>query len=155
CGIDPRFRPDGTSRSPTPLVVAVGRLVPVKRYRALIDVLVAAKQQVPDLTAVIAGEGYERDALRVQIAEHAAGDWIDLPGRIGDEAVVDLYRRAWVVASTSAREGWGMSIAEAAACGTPAVASRVVGHLDSVVDGQSGFLADTDDELAAVLVRVL
>ena len=41
--------------------------------------------------------------------------------------LVDLYRRAWVLASTSAREGWGMTVTEAAACGTPAVVTRIPG----------------------------
>ena len=54
--------------------------------------------------------------------------------------MVDLYRRAWVLASTSAREGWGMTITEAAACGTPAVVSDVAGHADAVVDGETGML---------------
>ncbi len=49
-------------------------------------------------------------------------------------------RRAWVVASSSAREGWGLTLTEAAACGTPAVATRIAGHADAVRDGRSGLL---------------
>jgi glycosyltransferase involved in cell wall biosynthesis len=154
-GIDPRFAPDGGPKSPTPLVVAVGRLVPVKRYAALVDVLVAVKQQHPELRAVIAGDGYEREDLEAQLRERRAEGWIDLPGRVDDATIVDLYRRAWVLASASAREGWGMSITEAGACGTPAVVSRVVGHLDAVADGRSGLLARSDDELAAMISRVV
>ena len=45
---------------------------------------------------------------------------------------------AWVVASSSVREGWGMTLTEAAACGTPAVATRIAGHVDAVDDGVSG-----------------
>jgi len=48
-----------------------------------------------------------------------------------------------------------MTITEAAACGTPAVATRVPGHADAVVDGSTGLLTDTDAELAAALDRVL
>src|SRR3954454_9085652 len=57
-GIDPSFRPGGT-RDREPLVVAVGRLVPVKRFDVLIDGLAEVKTRSPDLRAVIVGDGYE------------------------------------------------------------------------------------------------
>ena len=123
--------------SPTPLVVAVGRLVPVKRFDVLIDALRRGSSRVvPDLS------GDRRRGLRARALETA-----DAPHgrrrldalRAGPSATtscVDLYRAAWVVASASAREGWGMTITEAAACGTPAVATRIAGHTDAVVDGR-------------------
>ena len=68
-GIDPRFSPGGDAKSPTPLVVAVGRLVPVKRFDLLIDALADVKAPPSrSCSAVIVGEGYERDALEAQIA---------------------------------------------------------------------------------------
>lgn len=153
-GIDPRFSPGG-ERAPDPLVVAVGRLVPVKRFDLLVDVLATLKDRHPRLRAVILGEGYEREALEAHIRDVGAEGWIELPGRVDDAELVDLYRRAWVLASTSAREGWGMTVTEAAACGTPAVATRIAGHLDAVEDGVTGLLGDTRDELAERLDRVL
>src|SRR5579871_592989 len=145
-GVDPRFAPGG-ARSPRPLVVAVGRLVPVKRFDQLIDALVVLRRHHPDLEAVIAGEGYDRPKLEQQLRAAGATSWIRLPGRITGEELIDLYRRAWVLASTSAREGWGMTVTEAAACGTPAVVSDIAGHRDAIVDGKSGFLAAGADEL--------
>lgn len=153
-GVEPRFVPGG-ERSPTPLVLAVGRLVPVKRFHLLIEALVRMKPHLPELRAVIAGEGYERPALEALIHAHGADDWISLPGFISDEGLLDLYRRAWVVASTSLREGWGMTVTEAGACGTPSVVSRIGGHMDAVIDGRSGILADGNDELIAGLEAVL
>jgi glycosyltransferase involved in cell wall biosynthesis len=141
-GIDPRFSPGNEKKSPTPLVVAVGRLVPVKRFHLLIDALAGIKARHPELRAVIVGEGYERDALEAQIAQLAAVDWITLPGRLDDDEVLSLYRQAWVLASASAHEGWGMTITEAAACGTPAVATRIAGHSDAIVDQRTGLLVD-------------
>jgi len=153
-GIDPRFSPGGT-RSVTPFVVAVGRLVPVKRFDLLVDALVAVKDRHPELEAVIVGEGYSRDALEAQVHAARAEDWLRLPGRIGDEELIDAYRRAWVVASSSLREGWGMTITEAAACGTPAVATRIAGHSDAVEDGVTGELVDSREELVGALDRLL
>jgi glycosyltransferase involved in cell wall biosynthesis len=149
-GLHPRYSPGG-AKSPTPLVSAVGRLVPVKRFDLLVDALVELKRSHPTLEAVIAGDGYKRDELEAQIRGARAEDWLQLPGHISDEAVVDLYRRSWVLASASAREGWGMSITEAAACGTPAVVTRIAGHLDAVEDGRSGLLVRGRDELVGGL----
>jgi hypothetical protein len=63
---------------------------------------------------------------------------VTLAGKVTDEEIVDLYRRAWVVASASIAEGWGMTLTEAAACGTPAVARRIAGHLDAVYQANAG-----------------
>jgi glycosyltransferase involved in cell wall biosynthesis len=153
-GIDPQYTPGG-AKSDDPLVVAVGRLVPVKRYDMLIDALVSLKSRHPALRAVIVGEGYCRPDLEAQIRATRAEDWITLPGRVEDDEVIDLYRRAWVLAMTSSREGWGMIVTEAAACGTPAVVTRVPGFIDAVVEGETGLLADTASDMAAALHTVL
>jgi len=144
-GIDPRFSPGGR-RSAHPLVVAVGRLVPVKNFRRLIEILARVHEKIPDLEAVIVGEGYERSSLEARLRELRADTYVHLPGRIGGDELVDLYRRAWVLASTSIREGWGMTVSEAAACETPAIATRIVGHSDAIDHGLTGLLAGRDDE---------
>jgi glycosyltransferase involved in cell wall biosynthesis len=154
-GVDQRFSP-GPGRAEDPLVVAVGRLVGYKRFEVLVDVLVRLRQRVPTMRAVIAGEGSEQAALRARIAALGAESWLQLSGRIPEQDLVELYRQAWVLASTSAFEGWGMTITEAAACGTPAVATRIPGHMDAVHHGSSGLLAsgaaEMEEGLAAVLL---
>jgi glycosyltransferase involved in cell wall biosynthesis len=110
---------------------------------------------VPNLRLHIVGDGYEKPLVESTIDELGAADWVTLRGHLTDVELVDLYRQAWVVASASAREGWGMTLTEAAACGTPAVASRIAGHADAVVDGVSGVLADGDDGLTEALAEVL
>jgi glycosyltransferase involved in cell wall biosynthesis len=149
-GVDRKFSPGG-EKAIRPLVVAVGRLVPVKRFELLVEVLIALKERVPDLEAVIAGEGYEREALVAQIALAEAEGWISLQGRVSDSELITLYQSAWVLASVSAREGWGMTITEAAACGTPAVATNIAGHSDAVKDGVTGLLGETREDLVSAL----
>jgi glycosyltransferase involved in cell wall biosynthesis len=153
-GVDPRFSPAG-SLSPAPLVVAVGRLVPVKRFNQFIEAMVALKADHPDLEAKIIGEGYERPALEALVAGADAGEWLSLPGRVPEAELIDAYRRAWVVVSTSSHEGWGMTLTEAAACGTPAVATRIPGHEDAIIDNESGFLASTHAELVDATGSIL
>jgi glycosyltransferase involved in cell wall biosynthesis len=153
-GVDPRFRPGGPTEK-MPLVVAVGRLVPYKRYDLLVEILVRVRARHPDLQAVVAGEGSERARLEALVAAHEAGDWLHLPGHVNDDDLLALYQKAWAVLSTSAYEGWGLTITEAAACGTPAIASRIDGHLDAIVDGESGLLAEPGPEMEAALDMVL
>jgi glycosyltransferase involved in cell wall biosynthesis len=154
-GIDARFTPGGADTSTHPLLVAVGRLVPVKRYDQLIRTVARVMETHPGLELVIVGEGYERPLLEELIAELGLGDTVKLAGHLGDGEVLDLYRRSWAVVSASAREGWGMTITEAAACGTPSVVTRIAGHVDAVVDGVSGLLYDTEDDAVAALGRFL
>jgi len=153
-GIDPRFSPGG-ERSPTPLVVAVGRLVPVKDFARLIRVMHEVRATVEDARLVIVGDGYERDDLEALIRDLDAEGWVRLAGRVSDDELISLYRQAWTVASTSIREGWGMTITEAAACGTPAVATRIAGHSDAIVEQHSGLLGDNDEQITAHLRAAL
>jgi glycosyltransferase involved in cell wall biosynthesis len=153
-GIDGKFTAGGR-RDPEPLVVAVGRLVPVKRFDQFIAAMVALKARQPRLRAIVVGEGYERPALEAQIARNEASEWIAMPGRVSDAELLDLYRRAWLVGSTSSREGWGMTVTEAAACGTPAIATRIAGHGDAVRDGESGLLVEGVEEFARAADAVI
>jgi glycosyltransferase involved in cell wall biosynthesis len=153
-GIDERFRPDATLRAPVPTVVAVGRLVPVKHHDVLIRAAAEARAAVPDLRLRILGEGYEREHIEALIESLGAQDWIELAGRVDDADLLRSYQEAWVVASASSHEGWGMTLTEAAACGTPAVATDIPGHTDAVDHGITGLLTGEDD-LGRALVQLL
>ena len=152
-GIDARFRP-GDTKETEPTVLAVGRLMPSKAFGSLVAAVDEVRQRVP-ARLVIVGEGYERDDLERQIAALGAEEWCTLAGRVDDDELVAHYQRAWVVASASRAEGWGMTLTEAAACGTPAVATRIPGHIDAVRDGVGGLLVDSDHELIEALTKVL
>jgi len=152
-GIDPGFSPG--AEAPDPTVVAVGRLMPSKNFPALLDAMAAVRRKVPNARLRIIGEGYERPNLERRIAELGAAEWCTLEGRVAPEVLLEAYRSAWIVASTSRAEGWGMTLTEAAACATPAVATRIPGHTDAVVDNETGLLVDRNDELAPAMVRLL
>ena len=153
-GVEEEFQPGGT-RSVAPLVVSVSRLAPVKRQDEVIEAAVIARRRVPGLQLKIVGEGPLHPLLKSRIAAHHAEDWITLLGRLDHAHLVDLYRSAWVVTSASLAEGWGLTLTEAAACATPAVATDVSGHRSSVLNGVTGVLVPLDrlgDALADVLL---
>jgi glycosyltransferase involved in cell wall biosynthesis len=140
-GVDAFFVPGGT-KTPTPSILAVGRLAPVKRFELVIDAAVEARPRVPGLTATIIGDGPLRAELQQRIDAAGASDWFEIRGRIDRHELVAEYQRAWLVVSGSLAEGWGLSLTEGAACGTPAVATDIRGHRSSVVDGVTGVLVD-------------
>lgn len=141
-GIHTRFGPDERHRSPTPHVTVVGRLAPVKRIPEVVASLHAVKARVPELTVTVVGQGEGRAELERWIAANDAAAWVELAGRIGDDDLVRAYQRAWLVVSGSYAEGWGMSLTEGAACGTPAVATDIAGHRGAVAPDVSGVLVD-------------
>jgi len=152
-GIDPVFRLAG-SKSDSPKIVAVGRLMPSKGFDALIDAVQQVRSTIP-ARLVIVGDGYERDYLERRVRELDAESWCEMPGRVSEATLVDHYRSAWLLASASQSEGWGMTITEAAACGTPAVATRISGHVDAIRDDITGILVSGSDELAGAMIRLL
>jgi glycosyltransferase involved in cell wall biosynthesis len=153
-GVEQLFTPGGV-RAPFPLVVAVARLAPVKRFDLLIEAAVVARRRVPELRLTIVGDGPERAPLDELVARHDAGEWITFAGRVAHDDLLSTYRRAWLVASASLAEGWGLSLTEGAGCATPAVATNIRGHRSSVVDGVTGLLvepAELGDAIATVLL---
>jgi glycosyltransferase involved in cell wall biosynthesis len=155
-GVHERFTPDPTRRAAHPHVVVVGRLAPVKRQRLALAALAEARRTVPTLTAELVGDGPDRALVDSWIADHDAAGWVERRGRVSDDDLVDAYRRAWLVVTASHAEGWGMSLTEGGACGTPCVATDIAGHRGSCIDGVTGVLvADVDalgGEVAALLL---
>ncbi len=152
-GVDEFFTP-GDEKSSVPYVIVVGRFAAVKRFPLALQAAAEARRSVPDLRVRLIGDGPQRGELEAWVVEHDAGGWVDVAGRIDRHDLINEYRRAWVVLSASLAEGWGLTLTEAAACGTPAVATDIRGHRCSVVDGSTGLLAPPE-RLGAALTRVL
>jgi glycosyltransferase involved in cell wall biosynthesis/O-antigen/teichoic acid export membrane protein len=134
-----------TERAEQPTLLYLGRLKQYKRLEVLLDVLEA----VPEARLEIAGEGSHRPVLEAEIDERGLHDRVTLHGFVEEEDKAELYGRAWVSLTASSAEGWCLTVMEAAACGTPSAALRVGGLAESIVDEQTGVLAETPEELAA------
>lgn len=118
-------RPEPKEAQPT--VVFVGRLSANKRPSHALRAIEIARAQLPDMRAWVVGAGPQADRLR---RRHGAG--ATYFGRVPDAEKLRLMSRAHAIVATSVREGWGMTISEAAAVGTPAIAYDVPGLCDSV-----------------------
>lgn len=141
-GVDPgRFRP-GT-RAPEPHLIYVGRLKAYKNVEALFDVLEA----VPGAILDVVGEGDHRPDLEVEIERRGIRTRVHIHGYVDEDTKAELYGRAWVNLTASQSEGWSLTVMEAALCGTPSAALAVGGLAESIVDGETGFLAADTVEL--------
>jgi glycosyltransferase involved in cell wall biosynthesis len=155
CGVDSdHYTPAPAQRSVTPLFAYLGRL---KRYKG-VDIVIRAFAALGDPTAAleIAGTGDYRAELERLVAS------LDLVGRVRFLGFIDeaqkssLLRRAWSLALASPKEGWGITNMEAAASGTPVIASNSPGIRESVRDGETGFLVPHGDveAMAAAMRRI-
>jgi glycosyltransferase involved in cell wall biosynthesis len=102
----------------------------------------------------IAGTGDDR--LRLGGIARALGlaDAVRFLGFVSEERKLALLRSAWANLFPSPKEGWGITVVEAAACGTPSLASDSPGLRDSVRAGETGYLVPHGDP-GALAARML
>ncbi len=148
------YRPDFGAKSGTPLIGYVGR---IKKYKCIEHLLAACKivfEKLPAARLVVAGSGDHLDSLRRTAASMGIGDRTDFIGHVGEAEKVKMLQEVHVVANPSSKEGWGVTVIESNACGTPVVASDVPGLRDAVVEGETGFLVPHGD-IGALAARML
>ncbi len=131
----------GAGRFPEPTLLYLGRL---KRYKRVDLILQALRVlQARDIPArlLVAGKGDHRPALEREVRRlDLSPDRVRFLGFVSESEKAELLARSWVHCLTSPKEGWGISNLEAAASGTPTVASDSPGLRDSVAHGRTGFL---------------
>jgi glycosyltransferase involved in cell wall biosynthesis len=130
-------------RTPEPRLLYLGRLKAYKRIDHVLDVL----EQVPEATLDIVGDGDHREAVEAEIERRGLGSRVQMYGHVDDETRGKMYGRAWILLTASSSEGWGLTVIEAALCGTPSAALAVGGLRESIVDGETGVLANDMEEL--------
>jgi glycosyltransferase involved in cell wall biosynthesis len=139
------FEPNPAARATDPTLLYLGRLKRYKRIEVLLDVL----EQNPQAVLELAGDGDHREALEAEIRARGLARRVIVHGHVSEERKRELYQRAWLNVTASSAEGWGLSVIEAAACGTPSAAMSVGGLSEAVDDGVTGVLADDPEQLAA------
>lgn len=140
-----RYNPGDGVKSKQPLVAYLGR---IKRYKRVNQVLLACKlvfEELPTARLVVVGSGDHLPQLVRLASDLGIADRVDFAGFVSEDDKIAILRSAHVVVNPSSKEGWGVTVTEANACGTPVVASNVPGLRDAVVDGRTGFLVKYGD----------
>jgi glycosyltransferase involved in cell wall biosynthesis len=143
-------------RTPHPSIVSLGRLVPHKQVELAIDVVRELRPSFPDLHLHVAGDGYWMPKLVEYTAASGLTDHVTFHGFVDDVAKQTLLATSWVAVMPSIKEGWGLTILEAALHETPTVAFRFAGGpQDSVRDHETGLLADDYAEFRDAVAALL
>lgn len=150
------YRPTGVPRSSVPTIGYFGRLKKYKSVDHLLRAVPRIHERVPDLKVVIVGEGDDRPRLEA-IARDLGLPSVEFTGFVSEERKVELLQEVWLKVTTSSKEGWGLTVLEANACGTPAVASNVPGLREAVLHNETGLLYEYGDisGLAESVTRLL
>lgn len=131
---------DPADRYPEPTLLYLGRLRRYKRVDLIIHAVAELRDRGLRCRLLIGGRGSYRPALERLVERLYLTDQVQFLGFVSHEKKLELMRRSWIHMLTSPKEGWGIANLEAAACGTPTVASDSPGLRDSVRHGYSGLL---------------
>lgn len=140
------YTPEPAQRADRPVFAYLGRL---KKYKG-VDLVLRSFAQcgVPEATLEIAGAGEFRAELEQLAGTLGVASRVRFLGRIDETQKCALLRRAWAFVFASPKEGWGITNLEAAASGTPVIASNSPGIRESVRHGETGFLVPHGDVAA-------
>jgi len=123
-----------------PIIGYVGRIKKYKSVDHLLRAFAIVLKIIPEAKLVIIGDGDGRPAFEQLSHELQIDHAATFTGYLPLEEKVRLLNQMQIVVNTSAKEGWGLTVTEANACGVPAVASDVPGLRDAVIDGETGLL---------------
>jgi glycosyltransferase involved in cell wall biosynthesis len=144
----PEVPPAGATAGPAARLVWVGRLVAHKRPELIVPVAERG------FTIEVIGRGPDEDALAAAIGSvRGPAGSVLLRGYLSEEDKQAVVGESLLHLNTSAGEGWGLCVLEAAALGVPTVAYDVEGLRDAVRDGQTGWLVKDGEQLADVVER--
>jgi glycosyltransferase involved in cell wall biosynthesis len=163
-GVDAaHFTPDGPRRrvdlglEDTPVILSVGRLVPIKNAQLLIDALPGVRARVPGAHLLLIGDGPDRTALERHASALGIRHAVTFAGYVPLSELPAWYRSADVFALSSQFDNSPNVVLEAMACGLPVVATDVGGVRGFVETGRGGDLVPGGDVegLAGALARWL
>jgi len=133
-------RPDPSLKSSTPLIVSFGRLKKYKSVDHLLRAVALVRERIPKMQVIVIGEGDYRSSLEALCVQLHISDVVRFTGFVDEREKISELQQAWFAVNTSPKEGWGLTVIESNACGTPVLASDVPGLRDAIKDGETGIL---------------
>jgi glycosyltransferase involved in cell wall biosynthesis len=160
-GVDHNIYRLGEAKSPNPHVFYLGRLKRFKGVHLLIEAMAQVIREIPDATLTIVGNGdpvYQNElkqlSIKLKLTENIVFRELGMHDSLQQK--VKIMQEAWVLCFPSSREGFGLVVVEANACGTPTIATNVPGLRETVRNNDTGILVNRDvDSLAKSIKLVL
>lgn len=151
-----RFSPAKTKPSKSKKILFIGRLIKQKGVDMLIEAYSLVKKSYPDAGLEIIGYGPEKRRILRIVETMGLRQDVTFSDAVEYDALIEKYRAARILAFPSLiGEGFGMTVAEAAACGIPTVTFGMGGTAELVVNGETGIIVNSNIEsLADGLKRI-
>jgi glycosyltransferase involved in cell wall biosynthesis len=144
------------TRTAHPSVCVLSRLVPHKQIEDALRAVAALRDRIPGLHLDVVGGGWWEQNLRDVAADLGIEDAVTFHGHVSEDRKHEVLARSWLHVMPSRKEGWGLAVIEAAQHGVPTIGYRSSkGLTDSIVDGVTGVLVDSADDLTAAVAELL
>lgn len=124
-----------------------------KRPEFILSVYEELVGQIHDLKIVVTGDGPLLEKIKNEALIKNYN--IIFKGKVEQDELSRLIRESWVNLHFSITEGWGLSIMEASASGTPTIAFKVPGVVDTIENNYNGFLVNNIDEFKKLLLETI
>lgn len=156
-GVDSRLFATNVPKARHPQFLYLGRLRAYKNVDVAIRALALVRKRHPDARLIVAGDGESRCNLMRLATDLGVEESVEFTGKVSEQEKACLLAASWAALQPSMVEGWGITVIEANACGTPVIAHDVSGLRDAVVDGQTGCLVEpmNVEQFASVMSRLV
>ncbi len=131
--------------------MSINRLYPEKRIDLQLDIF----RQLPEERLVVVGGWAEGDHSGPYVRSLNPPSNVEFVGELGEEQLADLYGRCRGLIATAVDEDFGLTPVEAMAAGKAVLATREGGYLESVIEGETGWLLPPDVKVFAEKIRTL
>jgi glycosyltransferase involved in cell wall biosynthesis len=157
--IDPVSDLASVKKYERPTILALGAIRAMKRTDDVVRAFEIAKKSIPNLELIIAGDarGWYGAKTLAHVRNSRYTSSIRYLGKVNKEKKIELMQKSYVIAAAAVKEGWGLIVTEAASQGTPAVVYNVDGLRDSVKNGETGIICETNtpQNIARNIVKLL
>lgn len=140
CGTKGEYLEAEKVRDKSPYFLWVGRFRKYKGVWVALEAFRIFSKKHPEVKLLFAGSGPEEAKMKAKAKAWGLKDKVEFLGVISEEDKIEFMSKALGILQTSFKEGWGLTVIEAGACGTTSVASDVSGLCDSVKGGETGLL---------------
>ncbi len=149
------YRPNQNKNNSSFTIGFLGRIKKYKSIDHLLEAFDRIKVELPDAKLVIIGDGDYLPKLKAAVSKMKYRGDIEFTGYVSGEEKVRRVQQMDVIVNTSSKEGWGLTVIEANACGVPVIGADVPGLRDSIKDEETGLLYRYGDieALTALLFR--
>lgn len=142
-----------------PTILSFGALRPMKRTKDVVKAFEIAKNKIPELQLIVAGDDISPYGKRVKkyannSKYNSSIQWL---GKVQMDKKIEMMQKSHLIAVTSVKEGWGLIVTEANSQGTPAVVYNVDGLRDSVRNEVTGLVCKKNNAvvMAENFVRLI